>query len=353
MRASFLLFLLLLTAHPALADHDGDASDSWPTATDAGAGTHAGTLDGSDLADWHRVTPPSGYAVRADVEGSRADNLTFHVRTDAGAFRGFAAITRSPGSDPSFVNHTWTGTESIPLRIGVVAPANASSAASYTLTFSFVRLPDHAVRALRVSNVAALQTDGGPVHTGTLRRIEVDVASEGATPSWARLTVTATTPTDGRWTQIHSSALDVTRADAHTVAFTWDARIHAGDVLLTATVSTPHDADPSDDARSVRHYVLVGGTGHGASAPLPYDPLCLAPPTACFGASAAPAAAHANVTTRDAALTTNATLDHGEASSSARFATPLAHASVTARRGAFGGAQDACVTGAAGTRCLP
>lgn len=131
--------------------------------------------------------------------------------------------------------------------------------------------PDAAVTSLTVRNTP-LRTDAADLPgAGVSREIELTVENLGN--GVARRTVIEVTACPRTTGSCDSLFWDVRRIAAGAsldLSIDWNALGMVGDVIISARARVADDPDRTNDRASVRHYVLVGGTGVGVG--------CVRPP---------------------------------------------------------------------------
>lgn len=282
MRAATLLATacaITLVSPGVLADagRPEDAPNEWENAWDVPAGTWNGTLGGEDRADWYRHDATSNETVVFHVNVS-APGYRFEVREDNGTLRRHHDL---PCCKTSIVG--MTGGRA--LRFGILDIASENTTTNRTAppawysirlhTFTEVSPPppppvdvaELGIRTLWVENVPDLPTpittDQGPLSSGTKRIVHVEVVNEGNLTAAGLVGVAASGKTAGR-SFIGSRSFELAPGDVASVSFAWNAVGSVGDVQVDATLFPfQQDADPSNNAKSVRHYVVAGGLGAG------------------------------------------------------------------------------------------
>jgi hypothetical protein len=127
--------------------------------------------------------------------------------------------------------------------------------------------PDFAVTKLDV-NPVPLRTDAVTLPgLGFQRTVDVSIANLGALRAYdeAYLTVWAEMRTDHARIDIASETLNLDPSQTRRYTFEWNGFGSLGDATVHASVCVPDDADPSNNHREARSYVLAGGVGIGFS----------------------------------------------------------------------------------------
>jgi hypothetical protein len=126
--------------------------------------------------------------------------------------------------------------------------------------------PDLAVVGLRVENLPIRTDDLEVGHSGTQRRVHVEVANLGDAPTpphGAALVVFMRTASDNNERTIGVSSLRLAPGEKVRKTFDWDGTGSVGDATVYAEVCNFDDSNSENNRASVRHYVIVGGTGVG------------------------------------------------------------------------------------------
>lgn len=126
--------------------------------------------------------------------------------------------------------------------------------------------PDVAITGLRVRDVplsTSVTTLPGP---GTLRDVDVDVANLGSAASWGTyLSVWVEMANGDRHTIGGDELHGMQPGERVSRSFRWDGLGSIGDAEVQACITTYDDSNERNNYASVRHHVLVGGTGQGMS----------------------------------------------------------------------------------------
>lgn len=126
--------------------------------------------------------------------------------------------------------------------------------------------PDVAITGLRVRDVPLSTSVAELPGPGTLRDVEVDVANLGTAPSWGTyLSVWVEMRNGDRHTIGGAELHGMQPGERVTRSFRWDGLGSIGDAEVQACIMTYDDSNERNNSASVRHHVLVGGTGQGMS----------------------------------------------------------------------------------------
>lgn len=235
------------------AGSGGDAPDSHEAAIDVALTSFTGTLDplDNDRADWYRFIVPPGKGLRVTMQPATAD-FDLLVRDDQGSVIGGG--WRSGNATEVTTVAPSTGAA----RIGVVP---WSGSGGYSVSLEIVELPNLAVRSVAVSPVP-VETDMGPLFTGTQRIVRVVVENHGEAATLARVDVWSHQQDSQR--AIGGQYLELAPGAVIELTFDWDATGQLGDADVTAYVyGMLPDLDWSDNSASTSSYAVVGGSGFG------------------------------------------------------------------------------------------
>ncbi|HWG91855.1 MAG TPA: hypothetical protein VNZ52_13480 [Candidatus Thermoplasmatota archaeon] len=277
-----LAFALLATPLPALADPPGgDGADDYWEAEEIPLGHHVGNFTGNDTADWYRVSVPAGLGLQATLSLKNGPHVHLVILDQFGYYLGDAHVSPQEWEHPNAtLNATLAVGGGSVFLVGVEAWEPAEVV--YFFSLEAVPIPDLAVTAIEVTNKPVLRTDMMDISPGTRREIAVSLGNLGAGIGVGTLRVYASARTTGDLELIGGAYVSVREGEVETVVFTWNAVGYAGDVTLYAFLEpwwTP-DGNPGNNFRYVDHYVIVGGTGYGASVGSllgsgPANPVCV------------------------------------------------------------------------------